>query len=94
MPRTSITAIRSLNARVIDRKGKAVPMAEIRILDRTGEEVMVRTTDDDGLIMEELPEYAVDGEKISYSSPYTLIVKKKKKEFLLDKNKEIDIIVR
>lgn len=84
----------TLKARVNNKKGKAVTMAEVKILDRTGEEVMIRTTDDKGLIMAELPEYTVDGEKISYSSPYTLIVKKKKTEFLLNKNKEIGIIVR
>jgi hypothetical protein len=84
----------TLRARVINKKGKAVPMAEVKILDRTGEEVMIRTTDDNGLILAELLEYAVDGESISYLSPYTLIVNKKKKEVLLNRNTEIDITIR
>ena len=80
----------TLKARVVSKKGKAVPMADVKVLDRNGKEVTTRVSDDNGLIMIELPEYTVDGESISHLSPYTLIVNKKKKQVSLNTNTEIE----
>ena len=84
----------TLSIYVSDKTGKKLPNAEVKIFDRNGEEVMIRTTNNDGLIKEELPEYTVDGDQVSYAAPYTVVVQKKKHHVTLSSNSEIKIAIK
>ena len=79
---------------VIDKKGKEVNGAKVVILNKNREEVLTQMTDSSGSVQVELPEYSVDGEQITYLSPYTILVNKKKKEVSLNTNQEITLTVR
>ena len=81
-----------LTVKVINRKGQEVRGTEIRILDKHGEEALIRKTDDNGTVRAELKEYGVDGEEISKKSPYTVIVNRKKEEIYLIR--EMGLFVR
>ena len=76
------------------KKGKEVKGAEVRIMDKNGEEVLIRRTDAEGSLEVELQEYTVDGDKIAYLSPYTVSIKKKKEEVILDTDQEITMKVK
>ncbi len=84
----------TLKVIVTDKKDKAVKDTEVRILDMNGEEVLIRETDSTGTITVELREYSVDGTEITYQSPYTIAVNKKKEEVILDADQEIRIEVK
>ena len=44
--------------------------------------------------MEELLEYSVDGEQVSYVSPYTVVVQGKKHHITLANNSELKITIK
>ncbi|MEA3478435.1 MAG: hypothetical protein U9R60_09670, partial [Bacteroidota bacterium] len=79
---------------VIDKKGKEVSGAKVVILNKNKEEVLTQTTNSSGSVQVELPEYSVDGELITYLSPYTILVNKKKEEVCLNTNLELSITVK
>jgi len=79
---------------VTDKKGKEVSGAKVVILNKNGEEVLSKWTNDNGSISVELPEYKVDDKSITYLSPYTILVNKKKKEVSVNRNQELSIIVK
>jgi len=78
---------------VIDKKGKEVSGTKVIILDKNKKEVLNQRTNSTGSVQVELPEYTIDGELITYLSPYTVIVNKKKKEVSLNTNQELTITV-
>jgi hypothetical protein len=90
----SYTVYWTLTVHAVNRKGKVVRNAEVKILDADGHETWAGKTDDNGQVQAELLEYRVDGEDISMMSPYTVYVNKKKEEVYLDSNKEIRVKVR
>jgi len=45
-------------------------------------------------LQEELLEYSVDGTKKIYSSPYTLMLRKRKKEVILNKNSVVEFQIK
>jgi hypothetical protein len=84
----------TLTVNVADRKDKAVKDAEVRILDKNGEEVLIRKSDVNGSVKVELQEYSVDGSEITYRSPYTIAVNKKKEEVFLSSDQVITMKVK
>jgi len=84
----------TLGVNVIDRKGNEVKGAEVRILDKNGQEVLIQLTDKDGLVQKELQEYRVDGDEITYLSPYTVTINRKKEEVFLSSDQVITMKVR
>ena len=79
----------TLNVKVLDKNSNPVNDADIRILDKDRKIIAAKKTDANGYLKEELLEYSVDGPKKMYSSPYTLITGKVKKEVTLNKNIEV-----
>ncbi len=79
---------------VTDKKGKEVSGAKVIILNKNKEEVLSQMTNSSGSVQIELPEYSIDGELITYLSPYTILVNKKKEEVSLNSNQELTIIVK
>jgi hypothetical protein len=79
---------------VTDKKGKEVSGAKVTILNKNKEEVLSQMTNSSGSVKIELPEYSIDGELITYLSPYTILVNKKKEEVSLNSNQELTIIVK
>ena len=84
----------TLAVNVIDKKGKEVKGAEVRILDKNREEVLIRKTDNAGLVQVELQEYRVDGEEISSLLPYTVTINRKKEEVFLNADQVLTMKVR
>jgi len=84
----------TMTIHVIDKKGKGVTGYDVLILDKNKEEVMSQKTNSRGSIQVELPEYSVAGSTITYLSPYTVTVDKKKEEVSLNANQEITINVK
>ena len=84
----------NLTIKVINRSGKAVQDSEVIILDRIGKEVLIRKTDNTGSVQIDLPEYKVDGDKITYLSPYIIKIDKKKEEVFLNADKLITMKTR
>ncbi len=62
--------------------------------EKAGEEVLIRRTDVKGSLEVDLQEYTVDGDEIAYLSPYTVSIKKKKEEVILDTDQEITMKVK
>ncbi len=87
----SYTVSWTLEVEVTDRKGETVSGQQVRILDRSGNEVANRLTGLHGSVVVELPGYRVNGVSITHLSPYTVIVNKKQKKVSLDTNREITI---
>ncbi len=84
----------TLGVKILDKTGKKIPGTEVKILDKNKEEVFAMPADENGSVEVELAEYTVDGELVSYLSPYTVIVNNKKQEVNLDHNQEISITSR
>jgi hypothetical protein len=84
----------TLEVKIFDKTGKTIPGTEVKILDKNKKEVFTKSGDENGSVEVELAEYTVDGEVVSYQSPYTVIVNNKKQEVTLDHNQEISIISR
>ncbi len=90
----SYTVFWTLTVNVINKKGKEVKGAEVRILDKNGEEVWARKTGSNGSIKAELPEYTVDGDEITYGSPYTVNIGRKKEEVILSTDQVVTMKVK
>jgi len=84
----------TMTLHVLDKKGNDLGGAEVSILDKNGEEVLSRLTDDEGSVSVELPEYMADDKEIAYMSPYRVIVHNQQKEVFLESNQEISIQVK
>jgi hypothetical protein len=81
----------TLNVRVVDKKGNPVGGADVKIMNKNGEEVAIRKTSEDGIVMDELMEYSFHKSVKTYSSPYKIVVGKANEMVNLDKNKAIII---
>jgi len=84
----------TMTLHVLDEKGNDPGGAKVNILDKNGEEVLSRLTDDKGSVSVELPEYKVDGKKTAYMSPYTVIVNNQQNEVFLESNQEVSFKVK
>jgi hypothetical protein len=88
----SYTVSWNLEIRVSDEAGNAIDGKDVRVTDKNGLEVFSQTTLEGKPISEEFPEYSfVSGEKV-FSSPYTVIVGKKKQKVELSGDSVITII--
>ena len=79
----------TLEVVVTDKKGKKIAGSDIQIMGKDGKEILKSKTNEHGVLLTELKEYAVDGEEKNYSSPYTVVVGKKKEKVTLNHNKTI-----
>ncbi|MEN8229315.1 MAG: hypothetical protein ABFS38_14245 [Bacteroidota bacterium] len=84
----------TMTVNVIDKKGMEVSGAKVIILNKNKEQVLNQMTNSSGSVQVELPEYSVDGALITYLSPYTILVNKKKEEVSLNTNRELTITVK
>lgn len=76
----------TLTVHLQNKEGKPLTARDVVITDRNKKVVAQPTSDDQGDIIVELPEYSVDGKVKSYSSPYIVTSGKKKAEVELHKN--------
>ena len=79
----------TLNVKVLDKNSNPLRGAEVRIMDKDKKMIVSKKIDANGYLKEELLEYSVDGPKKMYTSPYTLVTGKIKKEVTLNKNSEV-----
>jgi len=84
----------TLNVKVSDAKKSPVKYTEITIRDKGNAIVLQGKTDENGKLQTELPEYAVNGKEKNYSSPYTISVGDYEKKVELNKNMEIDCVIK
>ncbi len=82
----------TLEIHVSDKKGSPLAGNEVRILNKNGEEVFKQVTGQDGTIDHELPEYLFLSGEMTFSSPYTVIVGKKKQIVELTGDSMITIV--
>jgi hypothetical protein len=87
------TVLWSLHLHVFNKSGLSMPGAEIRILDKTGKEVLRQLSDKNGAIQTELPEYSMDGTEETLQTPYTIVAGKKKMEINLTGNSEFNVVM-
>jgi len=88
----SYTVFWTLTVKVVDKTGKPVYGADVRILDKRGREMLNTKTSVDGIIEAQLPEYSFISPEVTFNSPFKVIVGKKTIEVELDKNMEIKIL--
>ncbi len=79
----------TLLVKVKNDKGLPLKGSDVTIRDRFNAVVLKAKTDETGIIVAELPEYAVEGKNRKDSSPYTVEAAGQRKEINLDRNKEI-----
>jgi hypothetical protein len=84
----------TLTVNVTNKQGKEVMGADISIVDSKGEEVFSGRSDASGSLEAELPEYGVDGDELTFLSPYTVSTGRKKEEVILNGNQVILIKVK
>lgn len=84
----------TLNVKVSDKNSNPLKYTDVKILDKDKKIVISAQTDVNGYLQEELLEYSVDGPKKIYSSPYTVITGKMKKEVNLNKNSEVVLQIK
>jgi hypothetical protein len=82
----------TLTVKVADKNGKVVKDAAVKILDKSGKEVVNQKTSGEGTMQVQLPEYFFSNSERNYSSPYKVMVGKKKQEVSLDKNREVTFL--
>ena len=82
----------SLEIHVNDKMGNPAVGKEVRILDKNGEEVFRQVTGQEGNIHHDLPEYSFGSGAKTFSSPYTIMVGKKKQEFSRTSDSFIKIV--
>jgi hypothetical protein len=83
----------TLHLTLLESKGNPVAGTGITILDRNRKVVLETTSDEAGIVQAEFPEYAVDGEDLTTSSPYTIVIGNIEKEVDLDSNQTITITI-
>ncbi len=90
----SYTVYWTLTVNIADENRRPVKNAGIIIRDRSNAIVLQEKTDEHGKLQTELPEYAVNGKEKNYSSPYTISVGSFEKKVELNKNTEIDCVIK
>ena len=81
----------TLNIKVVDKSGNPVGGADVKIINRRGEEVATLKTSDVGVVKDELMEYSFSNSVKTYSSPYKIVVGKANEMVNLYKNKAVII---
>jgi hypothetical protein len=84
----------TLQVKISDKNSNPVKDAEVIIMDKEGKMIVSKKTGKDGYLKEELLEYSVDGPVKIYSSPYTVITGKLKKQVILDKNSQVELQIK
>lgn len=84
----------TLEIKLTDKTGKPLRGAEAIVTDSSGKVVLQATSNTQGEVRTELPEYFAEGKKKIYFSPYTIRSGKEKAEVDLKKNTEVSIILR
>jgi len=82
----SYTVCWTLAVELHDKTGKPLIDREVVITDKNKKEVLHQSTNDKGTVSVELPEYSVNGDSKTISSPYTVAAGKRKMEVALKKN--------
>jgi hypothetical protein len=88
----SYTVSWKLEIQVTDKKGNSFDRTEVRVLDKNGEEVFKGPTRLGKAIAEDLPEYSFSSGEKNFSSPYTVIVGKKKQKVELSGDSVVTIV--
>ncbi|MEI6048420.1 MAG: hypothetical protein WCS03_05940 [Bacteroidota bacterium] len=84
----------TLTINLRDKSGRILPYADIVIMDKGRKEVLRQKTDKNGYLRVDLPEYSVEGDAKTESSPYKILAGKKKIEVELKKNEEINLVIK
>jgi len=84
----------TLEINLRDKKNRPAPDTEIVLTDKNGREAIRQKSGKNGSLMIELPEFTVDGTIRNCLSPYIIKSGKIKTEVILNKNCEIDLLVK
>jgi hypothetical protein len=84
----------TLLIRATDKSASAVSDRKVEIFDRNNKMILSEKTDGHGLLKVELPEYHVDGNAKIMNSPYKVVAGDKKMNVDLNKNCEIEMILK
>lgn len=79
----------SMSAIFLGKVGNPSNGANVKIINKMGDQIVSLNTKEDGTISSELLEYSFDNSQKSYSSPYNVVVGKVTETVSLNKNKEI-----
>ena len=90
----SYTVSRALIINILNKSGRGQNETEIVALDVNGKEAMRQVISKNGTVRVVLPEYYVDGDVKTVLSPYTILYGKNKVELELEKETEVDLIVK
>ena len=90
----SYTVSRALIINILNKSGRGQNETEIVALDKNGKEAMRQVFSNNGTVRVVLPEYYVDGDVKTVLSPYTILYGKNKVVVELEKETEIDLIVK
>jgi hypothetical protein len=83
-----------LEIHVTDKNGMVLAGKEVRILDKSGEEIFKQLTGQEGTIIHDLPEYSFISPDKVFHTPYTVIVGKKEQKVELTSDSVIAIVTR
>ncbi len=81
----------TLTVHVVDKKGKPVSDADVKIIDKTSERKLGLKTNENGTITAELLEYSFSNSVRTYNSPYKIVVGKTEETVNINQNKTIII---
>ena len=85
----SYTVYWTLNLKFRDNQGRLLKSTAVTIHDKAGNIALQTSTDQNGEVSAELPEYAVSGTTKTDSSPYKVSVEGQEKMVELDRNKDV-----
>lgn len=84
----------TLEVKVKDKKGRLLKNEPVNIYDAKKKKIGQQHTDDQGILMAELPEYAVEGRTKKVSAPYMVKVRNASAIVQLNKNSAISLTVK
>ncbi len=84
----------TLQVQLVDKKGNPIVGQEVELLDFGGDVVHDLQSDDNGMVVVELPAYRMEGQQVVRWAPYTVRVGKKSKRVDLDQNTELTMKLR
>tara|TARA_Y100001980_G_C14556916_1_gene353705 strand:- start:130705 stop:132915 length:2211 start_codon:yes stop_codon:yes gene_type:complete len=84
----------TLKLLLVDKKGNSVEDQEVKIFDAGDNEVRVLRSDDQGMMIVELPAYRMEGQQKTLWTPYSVIVGKKSEIIALNQNTELTMVLR
>ena len=92
--KNTYTVYWTLKLRFIGESGQPLQNETVKIADSSGQTVFEAKTDNNGEIRTELPEYAVDGQKKTFSSPYLISAGSLEKKISLESNTTTTLMVK